>query len=89
MGNWLGHEPEECLHDADFWRSRVHPEDLAATEAESAKLFKHGPNTVEYRFLKKDGSYCWVNDAQQLIHDTEGQAIEVIGSWSDVSVAGF
>ena len=83
--NWLGYEPEEYLHDADFWRSRVHPEDLAATEAESAKLFKHGRNTVEYRFLKKDGSYCWVNDAQQLIRDKEGQAIEVIGSWSDVT----
>jgi adenylate cyclase len=42
-------------------------------------LFKHGRNTVEYRFLKKDDSYCWVNDAQQLLRDKEGQAIEVIG----------
>jgi len=83
--DWLGYEPEEYLKDADFWRSRVHPDDLAATEAESVNLFKHGRHTVEYRFLKKDGSYCWVNDAQQLIRDKEGQAIEVIGSWSDVT----
>ena len=32
--DWLGYEPEEYLNDADFWRSRVHPEDLAAAEAE-------------------------------------------------------
>ena len=83
--DWLGYEPEEYLKDADFWRSRVHPDDLAATEAESVNLFKHGRHTVEYRFLKKDGSYCWVNDVQQLIRDKEGQAIEVIGSWSDVT----
>jgi PAS domain S-box-containing protein len=78
--DWLGYEPEEYLENADFWRSRVHPDDLAATEAESVNLFKHGRHTVEYRFLKKDGSYCWVNDAQQLIRDREGQAVEVIGS---------
>ena len=60
IGAWLGYEPEEYLHDADFWRSRVHPDDLAPTEAESIKLFKLGRNTVEYRFLKKDGCYCWI-----------------------------
>jgi PAS domain S-box-containing protein len=74
--DWLGYEPEEYLTDAEFWRSRVHPDDLAATEAEAAKLFKYGRHTVEYRFRKSDGSYCWVNDAQQLIRDKQGQAIE-------------
>jgi adenylate cyclase len=82
---WLGYEPEEYLENADFWRSRVHPDDLAAIEAESANLFKRGRHTVEYRFRKRDGSYCWVNDAQQLVRDKQGQAIEVIGSWSDVT----
>ena len=63
----------------------MHPEDLAAVEAESVQLFKKGRHTVEYRFLKKDGTYCWVNDAQQLIRDEEGQPTEVVGSWSDVT----
>jgi adenylate cyclase len=81
----LGYEPEEYLEHPDFWRSRVHPDELAAVEAESIQLFKKGRHTVEYRFLKKDGSYCWVNDAQQLIRDENGQPAEVVGSWSDVS----
>ena len=54
-------------------------------EAEFARLFKKGRHTVEYRFLKKDGTYCWVNDAQRLIRDRDGQPAEVVGSWSDVS----
>jgi adenylate cyclase len=83
--DWLGYETEEYLQNADFWRSRVHPDDLARVEAESTAFYKNGRHTVEYRFLKKDGSYCWVNDAQQLIRDQQCQAFEVIGSWSDVT----
>src|SRR5262249_20099217 len=81
----LGYEPSEYLENADFWRSRVHPDELAAVEAEAIQLFKKGRHTVEYRFLKKDGTYCWVNDAQQLIRDEQGQPSEVVGSWSDVT----
>ena len=81
----LGYEPAEYLENPDFWRRSVHPDDLAAVEAESARLFKKGRHTVEYRFLRKDGTYCWVNDAQRLIRDRDGQPAEVVGSWSDVS----
>jgi PAS domain S-box-containing protein len=83
--NVFGYEPSEYLENADFWRSRVHLDDLARVEAESSNLYKNGRHTVEYRFLKKDGTYCWVNDEQRLIRDGDGQPIEVIGSWSDVT----
>src|SRR5215469_7296809 len=82
--DWLGYEPREYLENADFWRSRLHPDELAAVEAESARLFKEGRHTAEYRFLKKDGTYCWVNDAQQLIRDEKGRPAEVVGSWSEI-----
>ncbi|PSH56354.1 PAS domain-containing protein [Phyllobacterium sophorae] len=81
----LGYEPYEYLEHADFWRDRVHPDDLAWVESESVHLYKKGRHTVEYRFRKKDGAYCWVNDEQQLVRDKDGQPLEVIGSWSDVT----
>src|SRR5262249_24109261 len=81
----LGYEQSEKLESAEFWRSRVHPDDLARVEAESTRLYKNGRHSVEYRFCKKDGMYCWVNDEQRLIRGADGQPIEVIGSWSDVS----
>ena len=83
--NLLGYEPQEYLENADFWRRCVHPDELAAVESESLHLFKQGHHTVEYRFLKKDGTYCWVNDAQHLIRDAESQPVEVVGSWSDIT----
>jgi PAS domain S-box-containing protein len=81
----LGYCPDEYLKNADFWRSHVHPEDLAAVEAEQAKLFEHGSHIAEYRFRKKDGTYCWVSDEQHLIRDHRGQPMEVVGSWSEVT----
>ncbi len=83
--DWLGYEPREYLENPDFWRRCVHPEELAAVEAEAVKLFKKGRHTVEYRFRKKDGVYCWVADEQRLIRDEDGQPAEVVGSWSDIS----
>jgi serine phosphatase RsbU (regulator of sigma subunit)/PAS domain-containing protein len=63
----------------------VHPEDLAQVEAEQAKLFEEGRHVAEYRFRKKDGIYCWVSDEQHLVRDRNGNPLEVIGSWSEVT----
>ncbi len=81
----LGYCPDEYLQNAEFWRANVHPEDLAAVEEEQAKLFEQGAHTAEYRFRKKDGSYCWVSDEQHLLRDRNGQPLEVVGSWSEVT----
>ncbi|MDQ6433905.1 PAS domain-containing protein [Mesorhizobium sp. LHD-90] len=83
--DWLGYEPKEYLESPDFWWRCVHPDDHAAVEAQSAQLFQKGRHTSEYRFRKKDGSYCWVIDEQHLIRDKDGRPIEIVGSWSDVS----
>jgi adenylate cyclase len=83
--DWLGYEPKEYLENPEFWRGRVHPNELAAVEAKSVELYKKGRHTVEYRFLRKDGSYCWVIDEQHLIRNRDGEPVEVVGSWSDVT----
>jgi PAS domain-containing protein len=40
---------------------------------------------VEYRFRRKDGSYCWVSDEQRLVRDINGKPSEVVGSWSNIT----
>ena len=81
----LGYEPDEYLKDPEFWRSRVHPEDLPAVEKAQNKLFEDGRHVAEYRFRKADSFYCWVSDEQHLVKDQNGRPLEVIGSWSEVT----
>ena len=50
-----------------------------------SKFFHNGVHAVEYRFRRKDGSYCWVNDEQRLIRDKDGKPLEIVGSWSDIT----
>jgi PAS domain S-box-containing protein len=81
----LGYCPDEYLKNANFWRARVHPQDVYKVEVEQAKLFEAGRHTAEYRFRKSDGTYCWVSDEQHLIRDAHGNPLEVVGSWSDIT----
>ena len=80
----LGYEPDDYMKDAAFWQAHVHPDDLARVESEQDELFTTGQHLAEYRFLKEDGTYCWVSDEQHLIRDDDGQPQEVVGSWSNV-----
>jgi adenylate cyclase len=52
----FGYAVREYLEDSNFWRERVHPEDLASVEAEIEELFKEGKHAIEYRFRRKDGT---------------------------------
>ena len=81
----FGYAPAEYLEDPSFWRDRVHPDDLARVEEAVAKFFHNGVHAVEYRFRRKDGSYCWVNDEQHLIRGGDGKPLEIVGSWSDIT----
>ena len=81
----FGYAASEYLENPNFWRERVHPDDLPRIEGEMDALFEQGHHAIEYRFRRKDGSYCWVNDDQHLIRDKQGAPSEVVGSWSDIS----
>jgi PAS domain S-box-containing protein len=82
----FGYTPAEYLEHSSFWRDRVHPDDLARVEDAISRFFQNGVHAVEYRFRRKDGSYCWVKDEQHLIRAADGRPLEVVGSWSDITV---
>jgi len=85
----FGYEPSEYLEDRNFVLDRIHPDDAARVGGDLggdlSRLFKEGYLTNEYRFRRKDGHYCWVNDESRVIYDDAGKRIEVVGSWSDIS----
>src|SRR4029077_18210510 len=85
IGKVFGYTPAEYLKNPSFWRDRVHPDDLARVEEAIAKFFHNGTQSVEYRFRRRDGSYCWVNDTQRLVRTSDGKPLEIVGSWSDIT----
>ena len=65
------------------------PQQLAGVwrEAEAAGLPVYIGDTHEheYRFRRKDGTYCWVFDRARVIRDAAGQPREVIGHMIDTT----
>ena len=81
----LGYEPQQFLENAGFWRQCVHREDLPQVFAELTRLSEQGQRLFEYRFLHREGHYCWIQDQRKLIRDATGNPIEMIGSWQDIT----
>ncbi|GEM_PF-431438 len=75
----IGIEPAIMQNDLNFWPEHVHPEDLRTILPEIETLLRRGGGTVEYRFRRKDGGYCWIRDVFRVIDD------EIVGSWTDVT----
>ena len=80
-----GHSPQDMLNNPWFWLMHVHPDDVTRVIGEIDKYIEHGGGTVEYRFRHKDDQYRWIRDSFLVLHDADGQPIEVIGSWSDIT----
>ncbi len=80
-----GYEARQFVADSAFWLNHVHPDDKRRVLNEVAQVFASGQHRYEYRFLHKDGNYRWMHDEVKLFRDANGNPLEMIGSWSDVT----
>ncbi|AFZ34119.1 multi-sensor hybrid histidine kinase [Stanieria cyanosphaera PCC 7437] len=81
----LGYTSQEFIADSAFWFSLIHPEDLDKVRATLVQISELEYIRYEYRLLDKDGNYRWMQEESQLIVNQEGQAIEIVGSLSDIT----
>ncbi|HNR90634.1 MAG TPA: PAS domain S-box protein [Spirochaetota bacterium] len=81
----LGYAPEEVMNDTRFWFDCVHPDDRENVVAAVSLLFDKGALSHEYRFRHKDGSYRWLHDDLRLVYDRDGNPVDLIGSWFDIT----
>jgi adenylate cyclase len=73
------------LDAKDFWLERVHADDKTRVVAEFEGTVPRERGAFEYRVLHKDGRYRWIHDSYRLTRGTEGQPLEIIGSWIDIT----
>ena len=63
-----------------FMESIMHPEDKPAIMEKIYNNLTVGNNfSLEYRIIKKDGSYMWINDNIRPIKNTRNQAVGARG----------
>lgn len=81
----MGYEPQAFLEDSGFWKNHIHPQDRSRILANMSAVFDKGTHTYEYRFRFADGAYHWVYDQLKLVRDEQGNPVEILGYWNDIS----
>ncbi len=81
----LGFAPEEMISDSEFFKWRIHMEDLPRVMGEQPRVLRGGTVTLEYRVQHKDGSYLWIRDESYLVRDEAGLSSEIVGSIMDIT----
>lgn len=80
----LGFAPEEALAEG-WWVEHLHPDDREHALAGAATLLKHGGLRHEYRVFRKDRSVIWVQDELRVVAGGDGNPVQIVGAWTDVS----
>ncbi|MBI5017261.1 MAG: PAS domain S-box protein [Deltaproteobacteria bacterium] len=81
----LGYEAREFLEDSGFWAAHVHPDDAPRVFSGLKALFAEGTHAHEYRLRHRDGSWRWMHDELKLIRGDDGEPLEIVGFWVDVT----
>ncbi|MBI5739725.1 MAG: EAL domain-containing protein [Nitrospirae bacterium] len=81
----IGFCNHEFLKDPQKWALCVHRDDAWRFMKERERVFSAGHNSIEYRFMHKDGQFIWIYDELKLIRNADGVPVEVVGYMIDVT----
>ena len=84
----FGYGAEEFVPHIDSFTVRLHPEDVAPTEAVIAEAIAvSGRYRAEYRVVWPDGTVRWVAARGQVTRDVDGRPVRMLGVAFDVTEA--
>lgn len=78
-----GIKPEELLNNADIWRERLHPDDLARVDSKFQAALAGEPTTIEFRIIRGDGAQRWLKTRLHPVFDEEGHQYRLVGTTED------
>lgn len=80
----LGHPSAAFVGNADFWRDRLHPEDLEGVLGALARAVEQEPTTCTYRWRVAEGSWRWVLEHATLVGQS-GENAQLYSTCFDVT----
>jgi PAS domain S-box-containing protein len=82
----FGHKLENKRTNIEFWSDHIHPADRERVMESIHKAIEGHEKkwTDEYRFLKANGEYSYVNDKGLVIRQN-GRAVRMIGAMQDIT----
>ena len=80
-----GFSPEEYVSSPGFWESRLHPEDFWNVIRAFRSAGARGGVSVEYRWRRSDGKYCWLLDQAVLVNGHGGGERLLAGARIDIT----
>ncbi|CAN5645280.1 hypothetical protein BH09PLA1_BH09PLA1_17920 [soil metagenome] len=83
----VGFTPDEADANERWWRERLHPDDLPASQERLDRAIAENESgfAVEYRVRHRDGHWVHVWDRCMIVRDPAGQITRIIGSAVDVT----
>jgi len=82
----LGYKDDELANSFDTWKSRVHPDDLAATLEAIQQSQQNNTNySCIHRLKHKDGHWVWILDRGKSYYDSDENIIRMVGFHTDIS----
>ena len=83
----LGYEPQEFESSLSEWQSKLHPDDIdIVMSAFRECMLNGGPTTMEYRRLKKNGDWVWLNSVGKITEwGADHHALRMIGIHTDIT----
>ncbi len=84
---WLRFTGRTLEQELGFgWAAGVHPEDYADCVQQYLDHFnRREPFSINYRLLRHDGQYRWLNDRGVPFYDEQGEFLGFIGSCMDIT----
>ncbi len=89
-GRWdgiLGVADDEGNDSKTYWAEKIHPEDRAVRDQALSDHFagKTSFYAAEFRIMNQAGEYIWVLSRGKALFDSNGNAIRIVGSLTDIS----
>jgi two-component system, cell cycle sensor histidine kinase and response regulator CckA len=84
FSTFTGHDVQDWYRQTPAW-AYVEEPDRATVSGSLPALLAQNRVSLQFRLRRKDGVIRWVRDDRQLLRDSAGQPVEIVGCWTDIT----